>query len=197
MTSMNIKEVQLILKQLKIHPSKHLGQNFLIDKNIVKKISSISEISQKDIILEVGPGLGALTEELVELAKKIYAIEIDHRLYSYLDDKFSIYDNLEIIHGDILKIEIPNHTKVVSNIPYTITGPILDKLFFRIDSPIGILTIEKSISDRIWVKGGHLQCPRHSILGSLSNRQPIYYLSGVNVYVNYYMKYRNTTAFCH
>jgi len=163
MTSMNIKEVQLILKQLRIRPSKQLGQNFLIDKNIVKKIIYISEVSQNDIILEIGPGLGVITEELVGLAKKIYAIEIDHRLYSYLDDKFSVYDNLEIIHGDVLKIEIPNHTKVVSNIPYTITGPILDKLFFRKNSPVGILTIEKSISDRLFLSGDYKNFSRISI----------------------------------
>jgi 16S rRNA (adenine1518-N6/adenine1519-N6)-dimethyltransferase len=148
---MNKREVQLILKQLKIQPKKHLGQNFLTDQNIVKKIISISKVSQNDVVLEIGSGLGIITEDLVKSAKKVYAIEIDYRLCSYLNDKFSIYDNIEIIHGDILKIEIPNHNKVISNIPYTITGPIFEKIFFKINSPIGILTIEKSIADRIFL----------------------------------------------
>ncbi|MFX1308157.1 MAG: 16S rRNA (adenine(1518)-N(6)/adenine(1519)-N(6))-dimethyltransferase RsmA [Promethearchaeota archaeon] len=160
---MNKREVQLVLKQLHIQPSKQLGQNFLIDNNIAERIISISEISQSDIILEIGPGLGAITDELIELAKKIYAIEIDHRLCSYLDDKFSIYDNIEIIHGDVLKIEIPNHNKVISNIPYTITGPIFEKIFFNINSPTGILTIEKSIADRISLSGDYKNFSRISV----------------------------------
>lgn len=163
MNLMNKREVQLVLKQLHIQPSKQLGQNFLIDNNIAERIISISEISQSDIILEIGPGLGAITDELIELAKKIYAIEIDHRLCSYLDDKFSIYDNIEIIHGDVLKIEIPNHNKVISNIPYTITGPIFEKIFFNINSPTGILTIEKSIADRISLSGDYKNFSRISV----------------------------------
>jgi len=160
---MNRREVELILKNLNIKPNKKLGQNFLTDKNITKKIISVSEVSQNDIILEIGPGLGIITQELVNLVKKIYAIEIDHRLYSYLNDKFSTYDNVEIIHGDILKVEIPKHNKVISNIPYTITGSILDKIFFRINSPVGILTIEKSIADRIFLSGDYKNFSRISI----------------------------------
>ena len=106
MSLMNKNEVLLLLKQLKVNPNKKLGQNFLTDKNIVKKIISISEISKDDILLEIGPGLGALTEELATKVKKIYAIEIDPRLYSYLNQKFSIYNNLEIIHGNVLELEI-------------------------------------------------------------------------------------------
>ena len=116
---------------MEINPNKKLGQNFLIDKNIVKKIIAVSEINQNDVILEIGTGLGALTEDIAKLAKKIYGIEIDHRLSSYLKDKLSIYSNIEIIHGDVLDIEIPEHNKVISNIPYTITGPLIDKIFFN------------------------------------------------------------------
>jgi len=160
---MNKRDVQLILKQLKILPNKKLGQNFITDKNVLKKIISVSKISQNDIVLEIGPGLGAITQELVELIKKIYAVEIDYRLWAYLNDKFSIYDNVEIIHGDILKIEIPGHNKVISNIPYTSTGPILDKIFFKINSPTGILTIEKNIADRIFLSGIYKNFSRISI----------------------------------
>ncbi len=150
MNFMDKREVQLILKQLKINPNKKLGQNFLIDKNIVNKIISFSEISKNDVILEIGPGLGALTEELVKYVKKIYAIEIDYRLFSYLDEKFRNFDNIEIIYGNVLELELPFHTKVVSNIPYSITGPILEKIFFKNKPPIGVLMIEKNIADRIF-----------------------------------------------
>ncbi len=160
---MNRNKVKLILKQLEIYPNKKLGQNFLIEQSVIKKIISISNISHNDIILEVGPGLGAITENLIPLVKKIYAIEIDRKLYSFLVDKFSIYNNIEIIQGDILKVDIPSNNKVISNIPYTMTGPILDRLFFTINSPKGILIIEKSIADRIFKPGDYKNFSRITI----------------------------------
>ncbi len=163
MSFMNIKEIQLILKQLEIIPNKKLGQNFLTDTNIVKKIIKCSDVSQNDVILEIGPGLGTLTEELADLSKKIYGIEIDNRLCSYLKEKLSIYDNIEIIHGDVLEIELPKHNKVISNIPYTITGPLIDKIFFNINSPKGILLLEKNIANRIFLSGNYKEYSRISI----------------------------------
>ncbi|MFX1597210.1 MAG: ribosomal RNA small subunit methyltransferase A, partial [Promethearchaeota archaeon] len=118
---MNRREIRLILKQLEIMPNKQLGQNFLIDKNVINRIILLSEVSKNDIVLEVGPGLGALTEQLIKSVNKLYAIEIDKRLYSYLSQKFSNFNNIEIINGDILEIDIPFHNKIVSNIPYKIT----------------------------------------------------------------------------
>ncbi|MFX1327919.1 MAG: 16S rRNA (adenine(1518)-N(6)/adenine(1519)-N(6))-dimethyltransferase RsmA [Promethearchaeota archaeon] len=148
---MNRREIRLILKQLEIMPNKQLGQNFLIDKNVINRIILLSEVSKNDIVLEVGPGLGALTEQLIKSVNKLYAIEIDKRLYSYLSQKFSNFNNIEIINGDILEIDIPFHNKMVSNIPYKITGPILHKIFFKEKPPEGILLIEKSIADRIFL----------------------------------------------
>ncbi len=150
MNFMNKREVLLILKQLQVNPKRHLGQNFLVDNNIVNKIVDKAEVLKKDVILEIGPGLGALTERLVEKAKKIHAIEIDTRLYSYLKEKFSTYKNIEIINDDILQADLPSFNKVVSNIPYSITGPIFEKVFYKKNPPSGILVIEKSISNRIF-----------------------------------------------
>ncbi len=147
---MNRKDIQLILKELNIVPKKRFGQNFLIDNATKDVIIKQAQISKDDIILEIGPGLGALTENLVKTAKKVYAVEIDSRLSSFLTNKFSDCQNLKIINGDILKINIPDHNKVVSNIPYKITGPILEKVFFNKNPPQGILTIEKAIADRIF-----------------------------------------------
>ncbi len=163
MNLMDNREVQLILKQLNIKPNKKLGQNFLTDKNVVKKVIYFSELSNDDIILEIGAGLGALTEELVKKVKKIYAIEIDNRLFSYLNKKFSNFSNIEIIHGNILELEIPFHTKVVSNIPYSITGAILEKIFYREEPPIGVLIIEESLTDRIFMSGKYKNFSRISI----------------------------------
>ena len=160
---MNFKEIKLILNQLNFKPKKHLGQNFLIDNNILKKIISISEISKDDTILEIGPGLGALTEKLVDKARKVYAVEINSSLSKYLSEKLSGYDNIEIINEDILKIEIPEHNKVISNIPYTITGPILEKVFFKQNPPPGVLTIERNISNRIFLSRNYKDFSRISI----------------------------------
>lgn len=173
MIVMNRKEVLLVLKQLNVSPNKRLGQNFLIDKNIANKIISISEISKKDVILEIGPGLGALTGKLVESAKKVYAVEIDPRLYSYLEQKFSSFDNIEVVKGDVLEVDIPFHNKVVSNIPYTITGPIFEKFFFKEIRPRGILIIEKSIADRVFLSKDYKKISRISI-GLNSFMEPVY-----------------------
>ncbi|MFX1487820.1 MAG: rRNA adenine N-6-methyltransferase family protein, partial [Promethearchaeota archaeon] len=106
---MNYKEVKLALEQIHLKPKKYLGQNFIINRNLLRKIITISELKKKDKILEVGPGLGALTEHFLENVNQIYAIEIDPILSKYLSEKFSIYKNIEIINGDILEIEIPKH----------------------------------------------------------------------------------------
>ncbi len=160
---MNRKEVQLILKELNFVPTKHLGQNFLVDNTTRDIIINQAQVSKNDTILEVGPGLGALTEKLVENAKMVYAIEIDSLLSTFLKSKFSNYDNLKIINGDILKINTPDHNKVVSNLPYTITGPILEKIFFKENPPQGILTIEKAIADRIFFQNNYKNFSRITI----------------------------------
>jgi 16S rRNA (adenine1518-N6/adenine1519-N6)-dimethyltransferase len=143
-------KAQQLLRSLKIKPNKKLGQNFLIDKKIAAKLISVANLSKdRDKVLEVGPGLGSLTSLLVENAKKIHAVELDKRLYRFLKDKASKHDNLNLILGDVLKITIPPHNKVVSTIPYTITGPLLSKLLFKRDAPEIYMIIEKAIADRI------------------------------------------------
>ncbi|MFX1236970.1 MAG: 16S rRNA (adenine(1518)-N(6)/adenine(1519)-N(6))-dimethyltransferase RsmA [Promethearchaeota archaeon] len=146
---MNAKEVKLVLNQLGVKPRKNKGQNFLVDENIAKKIVNSADISKEDVILEIGPGLGALTEHLIHVAKKVILVEIEPQFCSYLSNKFESYQNFEIINNDILNIDLPYHDKVVSNIPYTITGSLLEKIFFKNDPPSGTLVIEKSIEERI------------------------------------------------
>jgi len=160
---MNKNEVHLLLEQLELKPKKFLGQNFLIDNNTIDKIIALSDLSLDDVILEIGPGLGSLTERIATQVKKVYAVEVDSKLYSYLKNKFSSIDNIEVINGDILKIDIPFHNKIVSNLPYKITGPILEKIFFKKNPPQGILTIEKSISDRIFPSVEYKNLSRISI----------------------------------
>lgn len=160
---MNYQDVKLILRKLKLKPKKYLGQNFLVDDITLNKIISVSHITNEDIILEIGSGLGALTEKLIEKAKKVYAVEIDPILSKYISEKFSSFENIEIINGDILKIELPYYDKVVSNIPYKITGSIFETIFFKENPPQGILIIEKTIADRIFSEGNYKKYSRISI----------------------------------
>jgi len=147
---MNKSEVLLILKQLGIKPNKSLGQNFLINKNTVSKIIFESNIKRTQSILEIGPGLGALTEDLVKNSNQIYAYEIDSVLFSYLSSKFSNNENLKLFNEDILKAKIPSHDIIISNIPYSITGPIFEKVFYKPKPPRGALIIENSIAERLF-----------------------------------------------
>jgi len=135
----------------------------LVDDNILNKMISLSEITRDDVILEIGPGLGFITEKLVERAKKVYAIEIESKFCTYLDNKFSDVHNIEIINDDILRIDLPFHDKIVSNIPYTITGPILEKIFYKKKPPVGIMIIERAIAQRIFYDGRYKNFSRITI----------------------------------
>ncbi len=160
---MNKVEVIRILNQIQVKPRKRLGQNFIVEENSLNKIISFANLLQTDIVLEVGAGLGGLTKKLVDKAKKVYAYEIDKRLYNYLLDKFSNYHNIEFICDDVLNADLPSHNKVVSNLPYTITGPVLEKLFYRQNSPEGTIVIEKKIADRIFSYNQHENFSRISV----------------------------------
>lgn len=126
-----------ILKKFNFSFSKSLGQNFLIDGNIVKNIVEKSGITKNDIVLEIGPGFGTLTEELALNAKKVISIEKDHRLMEVLDYTLQNYDNVKIINEDFLKTDLEKifmeeaegrKLKVVANLPYYITTPILERI---------------------------------------------------------------------
>src|SRR5699024_2639152 len=112
-------------------------QNFLIDGNIVRNIVKEAHITKDDYVLEIGPGIGTLTEELALKAKKVVAVELDKNLLPILDEVLSHLDNIEIIHDDILKVDINSlieekcegrPIKIVANLPYYVTTPIIGKL---------------------------------------------------------------------
>jgi len=113
-------------------PRKKWGQHFLTDKNILKKVIKTAEIGKEDIVLEVGPGLGEMTQALAQEAKKVIAVEIDARLVEVLRNKLADTPNVEILQGDILKFDVRKHlgsekrpVKVVANLPYQISTPLL------------------------------------------------------------------------
>jgi 16S rRNA (adenine1518-N6/adenine1519-N6)-dimethyltransferase len=113
-----------------IIPKKHLGQNFLVNANITQRIIDSCQISEKETILEIGPGLGALTKEIANRSEHVYAVETDKRLYDQLTDAVSL-KKINLIHADFLKCDLsflPQKTKVIGNLPYKISTPIIEKL---------------------------------------------------------------------
>lgn len=144
--------------------SKSLGQNFLIDGNIVRKIVEASDVTKEDYVLEIGPGIGTLTEELALKAKKVVAVELDKALLPILDETLGQYDNVEIIYGDILKVNLEEiiskklgggPIKVVANLPYYVTTPIMAKLIednLSIESIV--VMVQREVADRMTAKAG-------------------------------------------
>lgn len=99
-------ETRFLMKKYDITANKSLGQNFLIDNEVIEDIVLASEITKNDLVIEIGPGLGTLTKELLEKAYKVIAIELDTRMIQILDDRFNLYDNFQIINEDVLKVNL-------------------------------------------------------------------------------------------
>jgi 16S rRNA (adenine1518-N6/adenine1519-N6)-dimethyltransferase len=154
-----------ILEKYGFSFKKSLGQNFLIDTNILKKIVSFAHLTEESGAIEIGPGIGALTEQLARTSKKVAAFEIDQRLLPILADTLSPYTNVKIIHQDVLKADVQaviteefadiEDIMVVANLPYYVTTPIIMKLL-EDKLPIrGIVCmLQKEVADRISAQPG-------------------------------------------
>ena len=152
--------VHYICKRFDIKMSKKLGQNFLIKRGIVDEIVHAAEITVGEPVLEVGPGIGTLTQGLAQSGADVTAIELDRRLLEVLDTTLASYDNVRIIHGDVLKLDVPtimNHKpfKVVANLPYYITTPIIMSLL-ESKLPIErlVVMVQKEVALRMIAKPG-------------------------------------------
>lgn len=156
------KVIKEVMAKYGFRFSKGLGQNFLIDGNILDKIVEGSDIGAEDYVLEVGPGFGTLTQALCESAKQVVSVELDNRLETILADTLSEYDNFKLVHGDILKIDINqliqeefqgHRFKVAANLPYYITSPIV-MMFLESGLPIDCITVmvQKEVADRMQAK---------------------------------------------
>ena len=147
--------VRGLLKKYKISPVKWLGQNFLIDEKVLRKIIEAAELSENDIVLEVGPGIGNLTAELAKRVKKVIAIEKDKKMVEILRETLKNFTNIEIIEGDILKINLKPYTskpyKVVANIPYYLTSPLIRKFVETVEvkPQLLVLMVQKEVAQRI------------------------------------------------
>ena len=155
-----LDETTLILKKHGVKPNKRLGQNFIIDQDVLLREISYANIKKSDAILEVGPGVGTLTELLAKHAGKVYAIETDARMIDILRERAA--KNVKIIKGDFLKIELPKFDKVVSNIPYSISSPLTFRLL-SYDFKRAILTYQKEFAERMVANPGEKNYSRLSV----------------------------------
>ena len=156
-------ETKFILNKYGIHANKSLGQNFLINEEVINQIIEKAEIDENDLVIEIGPGLGTLTSRLLEKAGKVICVELDDRMITILNDKFKLYNNFELIHDDILKVDLNkiinenllennniNKIKIVANLPYYITTPIIMKLLEeKLNITSITVMIQKEVADRL------------------------------------------------
>lgn len=168
----NSARTKEILSKYSMSAKKKFGQNFLIDSNVLEGIVEAAGVTKDDCVLEIGPGIGSLTQYLAEAAGRVVAVEIDTSLLKVLEDTLSEYDNVTVINEDILKVDIEaiakkyndsRPMKVVANLPYYITTPIIMKLF-ESGAPLESITVmvQKEVADRM-VEG-----PGSKDYGSLS-----------------------------
>ena len=158
------KNTAEIIQKYQFNFQKKCGQNFLIDSNILNKIVQSAEVTKEDCVLEIGPGIGTMTQYLAEAAREVVAVEIDKNLIPILKDTLSAYDNVTVINEDILKVDLNQIVqdknggrpiKVVANLPYYITTPIIMGLFEN-HVPLKSITImvQKEVADRMQVGPG-------------------------------------------
>ena len=160
------KETRRIIDKYDFSVLKKYGQNFLIDGEVLEAITEASEIEKEDVVLEIGPGIGALTEFLAKAAGKVIAVEIDDKLIPILRDGLSLYENVEIIHSDIMEVDLPEllkeyegkRIKVVANLPYYITTPVIMMLLTGdVKFSSIFLMVQKEVAERLVAESGTSQ----------------------------------------
>ena len=183
------EETKFIMNKYGIQAKKSLGQNFLIDEDIVNKIIENSNICENDLVIEIGPGLGTLTSRLLEKAGKVIAIELDKNVLNILNDRFKLYNNFELINQDILKTDLENiikenlnnnikTCKIVANLPYYITTPIITKLLEeKLNLESITVMVQKEVAERLTAIPG-----KNKEAGAISYY--IYYYSDAKIVLN-------------
>jgi 16S rRNA (adenine1518-N6/adenine1519-N6)-dimethyltransferase len=152
--------VRKMVAQYEIHPRKRLGQSFLEDRNIIRRIVALAEPAGDETVVEIGAGLGSMTEELAKRAGRVIALEVDQRLVGVLRERFAGQDRVEVLQMDVLKYDFSSacpggRIKVVGNIPYHLSSPILFRLLdFRRSISSMLLMFQKELADRITAPPG-------------------------------------------
>ena len=146
-----------IIRKYAIKPRKRLGQSFLMEQNVIRKIAALANVTKNDIVVEIGAGIGVLTEDLAQNAAKLIAVEMDDKLIEVLKDKLLKYNNIKIYSGDILKFDFgaivrdgEQKIKVIGNVPYNISSPVLFHLLsFRKIIDSFVLMLQKEVIQRL------------------------------------------------
>lgn len=165
--------VRDLLVNLDLKPGKSLGQNFLVDGNILKIILGHADISPDDFVLEIGPGLGVLTEAALERAEKVLAVEKDLKLYNHLEELFAGDERLDLLHSDALDLDLDatlgqGISKVVSNLPYSVASRILVEIFKSANKPQRIVvTLQTDVAERI---AAPPDCKQYGLMAVLAQR---------------------------
>jgi 16S rRNA (adenine1518-N6/adenine1519-N6)-dimethyltransferase len=147
-----------LLRRFNLQPKKSLGQNFLVEEHALEKVAAAAELTPHDTVLEIGPGLGSLTRHLAQSAARVVAVELDQNLLEPLSYVLEGYENVEVVHGDILQLppaslNLPAAYKVVANIPYYITSAVIRHLLEAENQPSRVvLTIQKEVAERLCAK---------------------------------------------
>lgn len=158
-------QVPELLRRHGLRARKSLGQNFLVDEGALARIAAAAALTGDDVVLEIGPGLGSLTRHLAVAARRVVAVELDQTLLPALDEVVGGYPNVQVVHGDILKLDptvvVQDHAsdryKVVANIPYYITSAVIRHLLEAAARPsVIVLTIQREVAERICAKAGDL-----------------------------------------
>lgn len=161
------EETQAILNTYKIQANKSLGQNFLINDNVIEEIIESADIQKEDLVIEIGPGLGVLTERLLKKSNNVVVIELDKKMVNILQERFFLNKNLEIINDDVLKVDLAKlikdkkeqtkigKVKIVANLPYYISTPIIMKLLEnRLEISQIVVMVQKEVAERVGAEPG-------------------------------------------
>lgn len=158
-----LEETKYLLNKYNLYAKKKFGQNFLINDTVIESIIEKSNLDKNTLVIEIGPGLGTLTNKLLEVAKKVISIELDKDMVNILNDRFKFYDNFMLINEDCLKVDMEeliekekeqdkeiNKVKIVANLPYYISTPIIMKLLeenLKVDEIV--VMVQKEVADRL------------------------------------------------
>ena len=151
------------LKRHELRVSKSLGQHFLIDEEVLNRIIEHSHLSENDLILEIGTGTGVLTQALAEHVKLVYTIEKDSNFFQALSEELGTNTRIQLIYGDATQIEWPRTNKLVANLPYTISSPVLFRLF-ESETPSAVVMLQKEFGERLIAQARSKQYGRLTVM---------------------------------
>ena len=156
-------DIRRLLKRYKVRPKKKRGQSFLSSHSIARRIVDLAELSEQDEVLEIGGGFGVLTRQIAENAQQVHVIEIDPRLVKALRDVAEDFTNIRIIEGDALTIDLPKVSKIISNLPYSISSEITFRILREMEFEEAILMYQKEFASRLVANSGTPEYSRLTI----------------------------------